>query len=159
MVAGPTGPQRPRVRALLRRASFRAQQPGPKHGGNLLRFSGWKLDLARRRLEAPDGMLIGLTSGEYEMLVVFAEHAGRVLRPPVPFDPGWRPVLFLMFVIIGFSALRGISQLGMLTGFGMVVTVGEFFILYPALSFAMPAGALHPRTETPRLARVASWCA
>src|SRR6516164_6823435 len=34
---------------------------------------------ARRRLTAPDGMLVGLTSGEFEMLVAFAEHPHQVL--------------------------------------------------------------------------------
>ena len=68
-----------RVRAMLRRSNFLAEQAGNKGAGRILRFSGWKLDLARRRLESPDGLLIGLTTGEYEMLVVFAEHANRVL--------------------------------------------------------------------------------
>jgi two-component system OmpR family response regulator len=68
-----------RVRAILRRSAFLSEQAVAKGSGRVLRFSGWKLDLARRRLEAPDGMLIGLTTGEYEMLVVFAERANRVL--------------------------------------------------------------------------------
>jgi two-component system OmpR family response regulator len=68
-----------RVRALLRRASFLAEQAVAQGSRRVLRFSGWKLDLAQRRLEAPDGMLIGLTSGEYEMLTVFAERPNRVL--------------------------------------------------------------------------------
>src|SRR4051794_6836474 len=33
-----------------------------------------------------------------------AIHSGRVLRPPVPFDAGWRPILFLLFVTVGFAA-------------------------------------------------------
>jgi two-component system OmpR family response regulator len=69
-----------RVRAILRRQSFLGEQPAPPQGaGKMFRFAGWKLDLARRRLEAPDGMMVGLTTGEYEMLVVFAERANRVL--------------------------------------------------------------------------------
>jgi two-component system OmpR family response regulator len=44
-----------------------------------LSFAGWKLDLRHRQLTAPDGMIVDLTTGEYELLVAFAEHAGRVL--------------------------------------------------------------------------------
>jgi len=35
-------------------------------------------------------------------LIAQAVRGGRLLRPPVPFDPGWRPVLFVMFTILGF---------------------------------------------------------
>lgn len=68
-----------RVRALLRRVNFLRIPPGAKATGRVLHFAGWSLDLARRRLTAPDGMLVGLTSGEFEMLVVFAEHPHQVL--------------------------------------------------------------------------------
>jgi two-component system OmpR family response regulator len=69
-----------RVRALLRRADYMKASAAPQRNGNrILRFAGWKLDLGRRRLEAPDGLLVGLTSGEFEMLVAFVEHPQRVL--------------------------------------------------------------------------------
>ena len=68
-----------RVRALLRRVNFLKIPPGARATGRVLHFAGWALDLARRRLTAPDGMLVGLTSGEFEMLVVFAEHPHQVL--------------------------------------------------------------------------------
>jgi two-component system, OmpR family, response regulator len=68
-----------RVRALLRRVNFLKVQPGAKPAGRVLHFAGWTLDLARRRLTAPDGMLVGLTSGEFEMLVAFTEHPHQVL--------------------------------------------------------------------------------
>ena len=86
-----------RVRAILRRAGSPAT-PGkaaatPKH----LRFAGWSLDLGRRRLEAPDGLIVDLTTGEYELLMAFAERPQRVLtrnqlldlargRDAAPFD-------------------------------------------------------------------------
>src|SRR5690349_19685780 len=83
-----------RIRAILRRAE------GPRRAaavGRALRFSGWILDRGRRRLAAPDGVVIDLTSGEYELLTVFAEHPQRVLtrdqlldlargREAMPFD-------------------------------------------------------------------------
>lgn len=33
-----------------------------------------------------------------------AVSSGRILRPPVPFDPGWRPVLIVAMALIGFAA-------------------------------------------------------
>jgi two-component system OmpR family response regulator len=69
-----------RVRALLRRVDYmKASLEAPRNGSRVLKFAGWKLDLGRRRLESPDGLLVGLTSGEFEMLVAFAEHPQRVL--------------------------------------------------------------------------------
>lgn len=32
-----------------------------------------------------------------------AINAGRLLRPPVPFDPGWRPLLIITLAFIGFA--------------------------------------------------------
>lgn len=37
-------------------------------------------------------------------LVREAVSAGRLLRPPAPFDPGWRPILVVLFVMLGFAA-------------------------------------------------------
>ena len=31
-----------------------------------------------------------------------AVSSGRLLRPPVPFDPGWRPILIMMMALLGF---------------------------------------------------------
>jgi DNA-binding response OmpR family regulator len=61
------------------------------------RFLGWELDEAARRLLAPDGHEAALTTGEYELLLVFLQHPGRVLsrdfllqathrREAAPFD-------------------------------------------------------------------------
>ena len=33
-----------------------------------------------------------------------AVHAGRLLKPPVPFDDGWRPVVFLTVALLAFGA-------------------------------------------------------
>lgn len=33
-----------------------------------------------------------------------AVKSGRLLRPPVPFDVGWRPIMIVLFAIVGFSA-------------------------------------------------------
>src|SRR5260221_10928956 len=68
-----------RVRALLRRVNFLKIPAGAKATGRVLHFARSTLHLARRRVTAPDGLLVGLTSGELEMLVVFAEHPHQVL--------------------------------------------------------------------------------
>ncbi|WP_448203565.1 response regulator [Azospirillum sp. sgz302134] len=84
-----------RIKAVLRRAST---APAPGGGeGKLLRFEGWTLDLAKRELRSPDGVLVQLSAGEYDLLVAFVEHPQRVLtrdqlldlargRSAVPFD-------------------------------------------------------------------------
>jgi two-component system OmpR family response regulator len=83
-----------RIRAILRRTDGVGRVAAKARA---LCFSGWVLDRARRRLTAPDGVAIDLTSGEYELLTVFAEHPQRVLnrdqlldlargREAMPFD-------------------------------------------------------------------------
>ncbi|WP_262265747.1 response regulator [Microvirga yunnanensis] len=47
---------------------------------DVIRFEGWQLDLGRRELKAPDGSEIGLTTGEFDLLVTLATHPGRVLN-------------------------------------------------------------------------------
>jgi len=42
-------------------------------------FAGWTLDISARRLLHPSGEEVSLTAGEFDLLLVFARHAGRVL--------------------------------------------------------------------------------
>ncbi|MDP1793284.1 MAG: transglutaminase domain-containing protein [Acidimicrobiales bacterium] len=42
--------------------------------------------------------------GEVLDLVRDAIDAGRLLRPPVPFDPGWRPLFVVVLGLLGFGA-------------------------------------------------------
>jgi two-component system OmpR family response regulator len=85
-----------RIRAVLRRAGGDAPET-PEENGGLRTFDGWSLDLAKRELRAPDGTLVPLTAGEYDLLAVIVERPGRVLsrdqlldltrgRDAVPFD-------------------------------------------------------------------------
>ena len=41
---------------------------------------------------------------ELPRLLRDAVSSGRLLRPPVPFDPGWRPILMIVFSLLGFGA-------------------------------------------------------
>ncbi len=85
-----------RIKAILRRAGG-VVRPADDDRGRLLVFEGWCLDLAKRELRDPDGVLVPLTAGEFELLVAFAERPKRVLsrdqlldltkgRTAAPFD-------------------------------------------------------------------------
>jgi two-component system OmpR family response regulator len=67
-----------RVRAVLRRMRGRPASSEPR-GSDVVGFEGWSLDLRRRELTSPQGVLIDLSSGEFDMLAAFTEHANRVL--------------------------------------------------------------------------------
>ena len=66
-----------RVRAVLRRRG----EPRPAEGelGAQCEFDGWRLDLVRRELRTPDGVMVNLSGGEFSLLRAFVEHPQRVL--------------------------------------------------------------------------------
>lgn len=67
-----------RIRALLRRAN--APPNSAKSGaGSSLKFDGWIVDTLRRQLTNPDGVVIDVSSGEYDLLLAFLEAPQRVL--------------------------------------------------------------------------------
>lgn len=73
-----------RIRAVLRRAGQITQSaPGEPaladEPGEILEFSGWHLDVSRRRLTSPDGVLAEITSGEFDLLLAFLHHPHQVL--------------------------------------------------------------------------------
>lgn len=65
-----------RIRAILRRAG---SEPEERPSASSLNFEGWRLDRVRRTLRDPEGSLVELTAGEYDLLVAFAEHPQHVL--------------------------------------------------------------------------------
>ena len=67
-----------RVRAVMRRASG-AEPPPVAELPQVLMFEGWRLDMARRQLFAPDGEPRSLTSGEFNILAIFCQHSRKVL--------------------------------------------------------------------------------
>ncbi len=74
-----------RIRAVLRRAHgepVTAKEPQAK----AIRFGGWMLEPARRRLLNPDGAEVPLTGGEYELLQVLVERPNRVLTRDMLMD-------------------------------------------------------------------------
>ncbi len=66
-----------RVRAVLRRRQERWVADGPM--GATCEFAGWRLDLVRRELRSPQGVVVNLSSGEFSMLRAFVERPQRVL--------------------------------------------------------------------------------
>jgi two-component system OmpR family response regulator len=66
-----------RVRAVMRR-SVQTDQPVAE-APLTLAFEGWRLDMARRQLFAPDGTPRSLTSGEFNILSIFCQHPRKVL--------------------------------------------------------------------------------
>ena len=67
-----------RIRAVLRRApEMRRRDADPSR---TFEFQGWALDAGARSLHAPDGALVDLTGGEFDLLLALVEHPGRVLN-------------------------------------------------------------------------------
>ena len=72
-----------RIKAVLRRVTP-SEVPAPSVGApaaqrSKLRFAGWELHTAARRLISPQNRDVLLTSGEFDLLCAFAQHSGRVL--------------------------------------------------------------------------------
>lgn len=65
-----------RIRAVLRRNGGRSQAQGTR---DVAHFRGWQLDLRRRELVRPDGVVVELTTGEFDLLLAFVERPGRIL--------------------------------------------------------------------------------
>lgn len=69
-----------RIRAVLRRSGDTAEQDGGNgERPRVLTFEGWQIDLAARELRDPEGTLVTLTSGEFDMLEAFAERPQQIL--------------------------------------------------------------------------------
>ncbi|WP_294334315.1 response regulator [uncultured Sphingomonas sp.] len=63
------------VRAALRKRGSTATPPA----GDVYSFEGWRIDLGSHELFDPEGVLVGLTDGEFAVLRVFIERPRRVL--------------------------------------------------------------------------------
>lgn len=90
-LAKPFGPREllARVKALLRRS---AGKLGSRRAAKrvaalpILQFAGWRLDRNRQQLIAADDLVVPLARSEYELLLVFLEHPGRVLSRELLMD-------------------------------------------------------------------------
>jgi two-component system OmpR family response regulator len=68
-----------RIRAVLRRNRGNAAAPDPAEQPKHYRFDRWCLDTGRRELIRDDGTVVPLSTGEYDLLIVFVERPQRVL--------------------------------------------------------------------------------
>ena len=90
-----------RITAVLRRSTVEraptAGEAAPTPVRRRLQFLGWEIDVAAHSLTNPEGHAVSLTTGEFELLCTFADHAGRILsrdfllgetrgREAAPFD-------------------------------------------------------------------------
>ena len=84
-----------RIRTVLRRSQAAAPpplqpappaQPAEPRARQILTFEGWQLDLAKRELRRLGGKIVDLTTGEFELLKVFALNPNRVLDRDVLMD-------------------------------------------------------------------------
>jgi two-component system OmpR family response regulator len=65
-----------RIRSVLRRA---ARGPADASSDEDFLFEGWRLDPLKRRLTAPDGAVVAISSVEFRLLLAFLEHPRQVL--------------------------------------------------------------------------------
>jgi two-component system phosphate regulon response regulator OmpR len=82
-----------RARKAIRLSVAANTACGRGNGDLMFEFVGWKAIPGRRQLIGPDGLDVPLTGGEFKLLTVFLENAGRVLSRQQLMDaihgPGW----------------------------------------------------------------------
>ena len=86
-VAKPFSPREllARIRAVLRRSVEQPKAAGEAQT-RLLRFGGWTLEPARRRLVNPDNVEVPVTGGEYDLLAALVDRANKVLTRDMLLD-------------------------------------------------------------------------
>lgn len=67
-----------RVNAVLRRVRQAGSERDERRGGGF-GFAGWRLDTLKRELANPNGVVVDLSTGEYDLLLAFLEAPQRVL--------------------------------------------------------------------------------
>lgn len=68
-----------RIRGILRRSGGKADLHTEPVLHNQYKFLGWRLDRTARKLYSPENLEISLSSGEYNLLIVFLERPQMVL--------------------------------------------------------------------------------
>ncbi|MBF0325609.1 response regulator [Magnetospirillum moscoviense] len=95
-----------RIKAVLRRYSAPFAAPAPL--GKSVSFAGWGLNLDTRDLTNPEGVMVALSAGEFDLLRVFVEHPRRVLSRDQLLDlaRGRQAIAFDRSIDIQVSRLR-----------------------------------------------------
>ena len=71
-----------RIKAVLRRtgaSAVHAARTADEHSTMRVRFDAWTLDLNKRELISPSGVLVPMSGGEFALLATFVAHPQRVL--------------------------------------------------------------------------------
>jgi len=69
-----------RIKAVLRRSQDKVAAPGIDRRPGHYQFDRWRLDTGARELVREDGVTVPLSTGEYDLLIVFVERPQRVLN-------------------------------------------------------------------------------
>ena len=67
-----------RAKAVMRRSQTIAAAGEVEHVAKY-KFAGWTLNAAKRELESDDGVMVPLSTGEYDLLIALVERPQRVL--------------------------------------------------------------------------------
>ena len=68
-----------RIKAVLRRSEA-VSTVAQEREVNVATFNGWSFDMNSRELTSPNGEVVVLSGGEFELLQVFVSHPNRVLN-------------------------------------------------------------------------------
>ncbi|MBF0621890.1 MAG: response regulator [Magnetococcales bacterium] len=88
-----------RIKSVLRRTRLQPREDLENGDPKAYQFSGWHLSIVAQQLTAPDGVLVPLTRGEFDLLLIFLSHPDQVMnrdalmglyrnREATPFDRG-----------------------------------------------------------------------
>ena len=96
-----------RIKAVLRRTD-QAPRLEAVVESRFLDFEGWRLDIGNRELLSPEGVLVSLSSGEYDLLVALAKRPQCTLTRDMLLDltRGRASIVFDRSIDIQISRLR-----------------------------------------------------
>jgi len=69
-----------RIKAVLRRYSQAPEPDDASNGTKRYMFENWSLDPVKRELVSADDVVVPLSTGEYDLLIVMVERPGHVLN-------------------------------------------------------------------------------
>jgi two-component system OmpR family response regulator len=132
-----------RIRTVLRRQEHRAAPPEPAANDDgtddtMLRFAGWKIDLAGRALYDPRNAIVPLSDGEFRLLRAFVEHPRRVLTRDqlLNYARGVETEIYDRAIDVQISRLRRKLSLGGSTGPSELIRTvrSEGYMFVPAVT-------------------------
>jgi two-component system OmpR family response regulator len=124
-----------RINAMMRRlrGSVASAKPAPPRGYS---FSGWTLDIVRRELSDPQGVIVDLSTGEFDMLRAFVEAPGKILTREMLLDVAKNRIAtgFDRVVDVQISRLRRKIEGGEAGSDAMIKTIrGTGYLFVPSV--------------------------